>query len=207
MTNNTLLTVQLTEKKLDFKELKPQTAFFVGGSRSGKSDFALAYAETFTGKKAFIATMQKNYSNDDTIITDNELTERIAKHQAQRKKNWITIEEPIYLEQAINKAIQEQSEVILLDCITLWISNLLLLNKEEKEIINIIEQFVQNIKHCPIPLLIVSNEVGMGIVPINKNARIFKDIQGKANQILAKFCQTVLLFSCGIPLLIKNEVK
>ena len=205
MINKDFLTVQLTEKKVNLKTLKPQSILFVGGSRSGKSDFALAYAETFTGKKAFIATMQKTFSNNNTIITDKELEHRIAKHQSQRTDNWFTIEEPIELEQAIHKAIQTKAEVIIIDCITLWISNLLLANKDEGEIITILEQFAQNIKYCSIPLLIVSNEVGMGIVPMNQNARLFRDIQGKANQILATYCQTVLLFSCGIPLLIKNE--
>ncbi len=207
MQNNALYAVQLTEK-INFTHLKPQSILFVGGSRSGKSDFALNYANTFIGKKAFIATMQHTFSTkDNKIITDKELDKRIAKHQAQRSNEWFTIDEPFDLEKAISLAISENSQVILIDCITLWLTNLLLLEKNEEEIIIQTEQLARSIVNCPVPLLFVSNEVGMGVVPAEQNTRLFRDIQGKANQILASYCQTVLMFSCGIPILIKNEIK
>ena len=171
------------DKRLDLFELKPRTLLCVGGTRSGKSDFALNYANQFQGQKAFIATMQRSfvhpqkdiahyeqtYSQDE--IQDNEILARIQKHQKLRDASWFTLEEPYGIISAIVK---------------------------------IVETLANTIQKTQTPLVFVSNEVGMGIVPLYKSARLFRDIQGKANQILAEACSAVVTFSCGIPLLIKG---
>lgn len=202
------------DKRLDMLTLKPRSLFCVGGTRSGKSDFALAYANHFQGQKAFIATMQKNFSvlqnsaaqgsTSNEEIQDTEILARIQKHQNARDNSWITIEEPFDIVPALELAKNQNSSIILVDCISLWLSNLLYLEENEETILKKVETLANKIQHTQIPLVIVSNEVGMGIVPLYKSARLFRDIQGKTNQILAKACEAVVTFSCGIPLLIKG---
>ena len=92
----------------------------------------------------------------------------------------------------------------MVDCISLWLSNLLCREESEEIILKKVERLADTIQKTQTPLVLVSNEVGMGIVPLYKSARLFRDIQGKANQILAKACEAVVTFSCGIPLLIKG---
>ena len=204
------------DKRLDLFELKPRTLLCVGGTRSGKSDFALNYANQFQGQKAFIATMQRSfvhpqkdiahyeqtYSQDE--IQDNEILARIQKHQKQRDASWFTLEEPYGIISAIELAEKKNAGIILVDCISLWLSNLLCLEEDEENIVKIVETLANTIQKTQTPLVFVSNEVGMGIVPLYKSARLFRDIQGKANQILAEACSAVVTFSCGIPLLIKG---
>lgn len=202
------------DKRLDMLTLKPRSLFCVGGARSGKSDFALTYANHFQGQKTFIATMQKNFSvlqnnaaqdsTNNEEIQDTEILARIQKHQNARDSSWTTIEEPFDIVPALELAKNQNSSIILIDCITLWLSNLLCLEESEETILTKVETLADKIQHTQIPLVIVSNEVGMGIVPLYKSARLFRDIQGKTNQILAKACKAVVTFSCGIPLLIKG---
>lgn len=200
------------DKRLDIFALKPRSLLCVGGARSGKSDFALAYAERFEGKKAFIATMQKNFSRSEKSSdkkaneekTDTEILARIQKHQAQRGSSWITLEEPFDISMALELAKNQKYTIILIDCISLWLSNLVCMEEHEETILNKVETLANMIQKTQTPLVIVSNEVGMGIVPLYKSARLFRDIQGKANQILANACEAVVTFSCGIPLLIKG---
>lgn len=198
------------DKRLDLFALKPRTLLCVGGTRSGKSDFALSYADQFQGQKTFIATMQKNIAHTQNAEQsgeerqDNEITARIEKHQAQRGTSWFTLEEPYDLVSAIEQAEKKNAAVILIDCISLWLSNLLCLEEDEENIIKKVETLAKMIQNTKTPLVLVSSEVGMGIVPLYKSARLFRDIQGKANQIFAKACDAVVTFSCGIPLLIKG---
>lgn len=202
------------DKRLDILTLKPRSLFCIGGTRSGKSDFALTYANHFQGQKTFIATMQKNFSTlqnsavqdstNNEERQDTEILARIQKHQNARDNSWTTIEEPFDIVHALELAKNQNSSIILLDCITLWLSNLLCLEESEETILAKVETLADKIQHTQIPLIIVSNEVGMGIVPLYKSARLFRDIQGRTNQILAKVCEAVVTFSCGIPLLIKG---
>lgn len=165
--------------------------FLIGGARSGKSSFALARASEHAGKKVFIATAQ---------AFDTEMKERIAKHREERNKGWDTVEEPFGIAETIKK-ISDKYEVIVIDCLTLWLSNLLLAEKDmEKEI----DAFVSSvIAHKASHIFIVSNEVGMGIVPENKLARRFRDLAGHLNQKLAHIADEVYLVTAGIPLRIK----
>ncbi|MDE5681033.1 MAG: bifunctional adenosylcobinamide kinase/adenosylcobinamide-phosphate guanylyltransferase [Mailhella sp.] len=192
------------DKRLDTADLNPRSLLCVGGTRSGKSDFALQYAQNIQGPKTFIATMQKNFANQQKEITDKELQKRILNHQKQRNSTWTTIEEPYDLISAANLAKRNDSKIILIDCISLWLSNLLLANETEETVLKKINDVAKMINDTQIPLVLVSNEVGMGIVPLYEEARIFRDIQGKANQIFAEACEAVITFSCGIPILIKG---
>lgn len=197
------------DKRLDLFSLRPHSLLCVGGTRCGKSDFALRYANHFQGQKAFIATMQKKFSlsqknNRTEESQDTEILARIKKHQKQRDSSWTTFEEPFDIVSALELATNQKCSIILIDCISLWISNLLCLGEQEETVLGKVETLADKIQKLPVPLVIVSNEVGMGIVPVYESARIFRDIQGKTNQILAKACEAAVTFSCGIPLLIKG---
>ena len=133
-----------------------------------------------------------------------ELDNRISKHQAQRGKSWLTIEEPLDIVRAIHKAKDEKCSVAIIDCLTLWITNLMLQKKSDKQIFNKIEELADLLKNPPLPIAIVSNEVGSGVVPDNALARRFRDLQGKANQILARDASCVIVSMCGLPLLLKG---
>jgi len=166
--------------------------FIIGGARSGKSRFALEKASVHSGKKAYIATAQ---------ALDNEMSERIEKHKKERSAEWVTIEEPLNIA-ALIKNIHAQYDVILIDCLTLWLSNLIL---ADKDIETEIEVFCSSLSAVQCPLFAVSNEVGMGIVPDNELSRRFRDTAGYLNQKVAGIANEVYSVTAGIPLKIKQE--
>ncbi|MEW5745566.1 MAG: bifunctional adenosylcobinamide kinase/adenosylcobinamide-phosphate guanylyltransferase [Nitrospirota bacterium] len=166
--------------------------FVIGGARSGKSGFALQKASAAAGSKAYIATAQ---------ALDDEMRERIARHQQERTDAWTTIEEPLNLAASLTSARGAHS-VLLVDCLTLWVSNLLV-----SEIGNIEErtdEFIAALEGsngCAV--YVVANEVGLGIVPDNLLARRFRDLAGALNQKVAAVAGEVFLVTAGIPLRIK----
>lgn len=174
--------------------------FITGGARSGKSSFALKKAEELPGRKIYIATAEP---------LDEEMRQRILRHQKERSSEWRTIEEPLKIAELIGSA---PGDVVLLDCLTLWLSNLM--RKEEEEgidnsitnLLRALERFKELSPSGPqsSTLFIVSNEVGMGIVPQNKMAREFRDLSGILNQRVAEIAQEVYLLVSGIPLKIKG---
>ena len=165
--------------------------FVTGGARSGKSSFALKEASRIKGKKAFIATAE---------ALDEEMRERIEKHRKQRGKDWDTYEELLKIPDMIKK-IEGHYRVMVLDCLTLWLSNLLQNSLDsEAEIESLVSLLVT--RH-PSSLFIVSNEVGLGIVPENELARRFRDLSGYLNQKIAGIADEVYLMTAGIPLRIK----
>lgn len=182
--------------------------FIIGGARSGKSAFALKEASAFKGKKAFIATAE-------TI--DEEMRQRIENHRKQRGEDWITYEEPLKIADLVED-IKGKYSVILIDCLTLWLSNLLIrtqntehrtqtIEMELENFLNTIKSF-QNSSVCALAsdfcsLFIVSNEVGMGIVPGNDLARKFRDIAGFLNQKIAEIADEVYVVVAGIPIGVK----
>jgi adenosylcobinamide kinase/adenosylcobinamide-phosphate guanylyltransferase len=162
--------------------------FVIGGARSGKSKFALEKASACKGKKIYIATAQ---------AFDDEMAERIGKHKKERSAEWESLEEPLKIKEAVTSG---KYDVILLDCLTLWLSNLLLNNKDvEKEI----DSFCSSLPALNCSLFAVSNEVGLGIVPDNELSRKFRDLAGCLNQKVAKAADEVYLVTAGIPLKIK----
>jgi len=169
--------------------------FISGGARSGKSSLAVQIAMKSNGKVAFIATAQAG---------DDEMERRILMHKKERPENWDTIEEPINVDSAIDMA--KGNDILIIDCITLFISNMLCTDEEFNVswVFEKIEKLVDSAKKFKGTVIIISNEVGMGIVPENKLARDFRDIAGKANQMIAQSADQVYICFSGIPLLIKG---
>ncbi len=166
----------------------------IGGCRSGKSSFALDQADQLKGKdKYFIAT---------SVPTDDEMEKRVEKHQDERGEHWHTIEEPVKIHKAINEYSQKAG-VILVDCLTLWVSNLLFHSYDEIQFNRAIENLELSLARCECPVFLVSNEVGTGIVPENKLARLFRDYAGFVNQRVAKVADVVVMTVAGIDVQIK----
>lgn len=169
---------------------KGRITFILGGSRSGKSSFALDCASKLPGSKAFIATAQ---------AFDEEMKERIERHKKERSADWKTFEEPTALPQILSR-ISEDHDVIIVDCLTLWLSNLIM---NDTAVDADIESLLSAAATCPSCIFIVSNEVGMGIVPENALARRFRDLAGTLNRRVAEIANEVYLVAAGIPLKIK----
>ena len=186
------------------KPKKPKIVLITGGVRSGKSSFAEKLARNLGQKIAFIATAQS---------LDKEMEDRIAQHRANRPVHWETYEEPYQVAQVIQKVREKtEVEVILLDCLALLVSNLMQNYQQDssnnglaEKIIWKINEITSEATQCSATVIIVSNEVGLGLVPANPMGRFFRDILGKANQIIASSSDEVYLMVAGIPLLIKGK--
>lgn len=168
----------------------------LGGARSGKSSYAEKAADqwldgTPKGERVYLATAQ---------AFDEEMSKRVEAHKTRRGKNWRTIEEPLQLTQTLTREMAEK-RLILVDCLTLWLSNLMLSDAEVNREIDGLCEFLKNATG---DFLIVSNEVGNGIVPENKLAREFRDIQGIANQRIAEITDKAVLITAGLPLVLKG---
>jgi len=166
-----------------------------GGSRSGKSRFAQKSADAMRGQKVFLATAQ---------ALDEEMKLRIEKHKKERPSGWDTIEEAQHLNTAI-KDCGGKYEVVLIDCLTMWIFNLLEYNSfSESEILKEVRTLIAYCKTIQSTVIMVSNEVGSGIVPASRLSRQFRDIVGRANQEVASIADEVYLVTAGIPLKLKG---
>jgi len=164
-----------------------------GGARSGKSSYAQRIAKENGGKRAFIAT---------AVTTDEEMRERILRHKEERGKDFFTYEEPEKIA-ALLKEIINKYEIILVDCLTFFISNLLIKGLTDEEIYKECDLILERLSGSNSTVIFVSNEVGMGIVPDNALARRFRDIAGRVNQKFANSSDEVYLIVSGIPLKIK----
>ncbi|WP_027883553.1 bifunctional adenosylcobinamide kinase/adenosylcobinamide-phosphate guanylyltransferase [Meiothermus rufus] len=159
-----------------------------GGARAGKSAFAQAWAQAQGASVSVIATAQP---------LDEEMRQRIAQHRSARPATWQTLEEPLEVPQALAQA---QGLVVLLDCLTLWVANLM---QAGLEVLPAVERLLEVQAGLGKTLLVVTNEVGMGIVPENALARHYRDLLGAANAHLARSAQQVYLLVAGIPLRLK----
>lgn len=170
--------------------------FIVGGVRSGKSSLAVDLASKSGKKVTFIAT---------AIAFDDEMKERIKLHQSDRPSNWQVIEEPRLIANALLKSsIDSQDDgLVLLDCLGVYITNLLMDDLSDQEIMDNIETTVNAISESTNEIIVVSNEVGHGIVPDNKLSRRFRDLIGFANQRLAAVADDFVFMQCGIPMKLK----
>ena len=164
-----------------------------GGARSGKSRFALEYAEARFARRAFVATAQP---------LDSEMDGRIRHHQQDRGPGWTTIEAPLDLLGALSREGAD-FDVLVVDCLTIWLSNVLLdaeRNAEEE-----IDNLIQCLSGCgTLSIVLVTNEVGSGIVPDNKLARKFRDLAGVLNQRVAQAADEVYWMAFGIPVAVKT---
>ncbi len=168
--------------------------FVLGGCRSGKSSYALEIALKFSGaNKVFIATC---------IPHDDEMKQRVARHQKERSRTWETVEAPLLLPETITEK-SRTADAIIVDCLTLWVSNLLMDSDDSENIEIQIPRLTEAIKKSQCPVVLVSNEVGTGIVPENRMARLFRDIAGFANQKVAACADSVVWMVAGIPVTIK----
>lgn len=180
------------------KMVRKKIIFITGGARSGKSRFALQLANELSSRsKAYIATAE---------ALDGEMKKRIENHKRERGVDWITYEEPIKIDKVL-KMIEGKYNVVVIDCLTLWLSNLMdsdynNINKEIENLITVLKNYSSLITHNS-SLLMISNEVGMGIVPENETARRFRDIEGFLNQKVAEIADEVYMMIAGIPLKIK----
>jgi adenosylcobinamide kinase / adenosylcobinamide-phosphate guanylyltransferase len=172
-----------------------------GGSRSGKSHFAKQLAEALPGRRAFVATCP---------VVDEEMGERIEKHKKERlESQWETIEEPF----AVSKVVSESSEfsVFLVDCLTLWMNNLMYKAQEEGKTFseeNAVEkckELLDASSKTSGTLVFVTNEVGSAIVPENAAARLFRDLVGRCNQTIADAADEVYFVACGLPMTLKKR--
>ncbi|HDO34688.1 MAG TPA: bifunctional adenosylcobinamide kinase/adenosylcobinamide-phosphate guanylyltransferase [Nitrospirae bacterium] len=178
-----------------------------GGARSGKSSFALKESGTKGGRKIFVAT---------AVSCDEEMSARIQRHRRERGREWETIEEPFEIAGVIRHRDSEDV-VIVVDCVTVWLSNILLKLSDEdgteepdnddyitgkiNERLDDLIEALKSTRHARV--FMVSNEVGMGIVPESKLGRLFRDVAGIANQRLAGIAENVYLMVSGLPLKIK----
>jgi len=174
----------------------------VGGARSGKSSYAQQMAERISGDRIYLATCSADQR------TDLEMQARIKRHRDERKnRGWKTLEEPVALRQAILDNMQ--ASVILVDCLTLWVSNLMLAHEggvslTEETIAQMGRDLMTGTSHFQGTLILVTNEVGQGIVPENELARRYRDLMGRCNQIVASFVDEIFVVHCGIPMKIKG---
>jgi adenosylcobinamide kinase/adenosylcobinamide-phosphate guanylyltransferase len=163
------------------------TLLVLGGARSGKSRYAESLA---SGRRIYIATSQ---------LADTEMHNRIVAHRAQRGSDWETLEAPLDLADAL-RAKDQVGNFILVDCLTVWIGNLM---HHGKEVMPELQKLAALLPGMQARVVLVSNEVGQGIVPDNALAREFRDLQGRCNQMMAAACSEVALVVAGIPLTIK----
>ena len=172
----------------------------LGGARSGKSSFAEKIAYTEGGKDViYLATAE---------VKDEEMEKRVAKHQQDRPEVWETIEEPYQVSKVLGKS--DQKQVVILDCITLLVSNLMLkkenktMDEKEEFVMKEIKRLIKNAQKNKLKLILVANEVGMGIIPSHSLGREYRDIAGRVNQYLAQEAEEVYITWAGLPVEIKE---
>jgi adenosylcobinamide kinase/adenosylcobinamide-phosphate guanylyltransferase len=169
-----------------------------GGARSGKSREAQLLGDSLVGEKLFVATCP---------VIDDEMHQRIARHRRDRQEaGWRTVEETVDLEQAL--ADNPEAEVVLIDCLTLWINNLLFTDAgnmlDEEAVAGRARKLIASCAARSGVVIMVTNEVGLGIVPENGLARRYRDLVGRCNQEMAAAAAQVIMTICGIPLNVKE---
>jgi len=165
-----------------------------GGCRSGKSRHALELANRIPGdNRIFIATLNP---------LDKEMEDRVHRHRTERSDTWHTVEEPLLLAEALDHKASA-ADVILVDCLTLWVTNLLMAHEEPALIESRVKALAETISKIDCPLFLVTNEVGSGIVPENRLARLFRDQAGFCNQVVAMACDQVIWMVAGLPVKVK----
>ena len=174
--------------------MKNKISFVTGGCKSGKSSYALRLVEAYNLRKVFLAT---------SVPFDEEMEDRISRHKEEQDDSWETIDVPLLLPEAIAEHGRE-GNVLLVDCLTLWINNLLMQTENQDDIMAKIEQLFNVMVSVPCPVVLVSNEVGCGIVPGNSLSRLFRDVAGLTNQRIAEVADQVVWMVAGIPNVLKD---
>ena len=168
-----------------------------GGARSGKSRFALEYARKLGQRRLFVATAK---------ASDAEMRNRILRHQEERGADFTTIEEPLQLARLLDQV--KDIDVVVVDCLTLWLSNLLMHEASAEQIDGRVAEMVTALKQRRQHVILVSNEVGLGIVPDSALGRTFRDVAGRAHQCLAAESDEVFFAAMGLVVrLVPEPVK
>ena len=168
----------------------PAVTLVLGGARSGKSVYAESLLDTHTGRRTYLATAE---------IRDDEMAARVKLHRDRRDADWGLAEEPLELAQRL-VAETEKGAAVLVDCLTLWLSNVMLAERNVDEASAGLDAALGQ---CGGPVILVANEVGLGIVPDNKLARDFRDHAGRLNQRMAARADHVVFIAAGLPLTLK----
>jgi adenosyl cobinamide kinase/adenosyl cobinamide phosphate guanylyltransferase len=163
-----------------------------GGCRSGKSSFVVEMAKE-CATVVYVATAEP---------LDNEMSKRIRKHKKERPASWKTVEEPVEITQAL-KAIR--AEAVIVDCLTLWVSNLMRKPFDEAKAASEANALVRACRKRKGLIFLVTNETGLGIVPADPCTRLYRDCLGRINQIVAREADNVILMVSGIPLVLKGK--
>lgn len=182
-----------------------KVVFITGGARSGKSSFAERYAGGSGKEVVYVAT---------SPVVDEETRERIRAHRSRRPQEWITVEEPLLLEKILREH-GSSGRVLLVDCLSLWVTNHLLdragidgdrlysahdASRISEELLGYFESVATLTRNTEADVIVVSNEVGMGLVPDNRLSRVYRDLAGKVNQLFAGVADEVYILLAGIPL-------
>ncbi|NTU58278.1 MAG: bifunctional adenosylcobinamide kinase/adenosylcobinamide-phosphate guanylyltransferase [Chlorobiaceae bacterium] len=170
-----------------------EVIYVTGGARSGKSSYALRLAEPYH-PRTFLATAE---------AFDDEMRDRIGRHQDERGEAFTTVEEPLFIDRAIRDA--PVGGVVLVDCLTVWLGNMMHHLGDEGSINDRIEALLDVLKSPPCDIILVSNEVGLGIVPENAMARTFRDLAGTLNRRVAECSTRAYLLCSGLPLVLKQH--
>lgn len=187
--------------------MSKRCTLILGGARSGKSRFAHELANDMSDKVLFVATAE---------ALDVDMKLRIENHQNERPDSWKTLEKPVNIAEGIEQNIGD-AEVVLIDCLTLLVSNIMLgeergfsesddpdMDAITRRVETEIESIKSIVEKASATFIIVSNEVGLGLVPENRQARIYRDILGRANQLMAEFADEVYFMISGIPMKVKD---
>jgi adenosylcobinamide kinase/adenosylcobinamide-phosphate guanylyltransferase len=167
-----------------------RSALILGGARSGKSAYAQSLAEGYSPERLYLATATPG---------DDEMAARIARHQADRGQGWTTLDEPLEVAAALLKHTRA-GRVVVVDCLTLWLTNLMLAGRDPGSAVTTLAEAIRTLAG---PAILVSNEVGMGIVPDHKLGREFRDWQGRANREIGAASDAVIFVAAGLPLQLK----
>ena len=170
--------------------------FVLGGCRSGKSRYAEEWITSRFKRKIFVATLA-------AAQNDTEMKNRVELHRKRRDDSWQTVEEPLHLASTLQQK-QNDADVILIDCISMWISNCLLAEMCDATIEKEVRHLAATVGNLVVPVVLVANEVGLGLVPDNTLGRRFRDLAGWTNQQLAAACKTVIFVTAGLPLTLKQ---
>jgi len=167
-----------------------RSVLILGGARSGKSAYAQRLAEAQAPERLCLAT---------AVAGDDEMAARIARHRRDRGHGWTTLEEPLEIGAAL-AAHAQPGRVVVVDCLTLWLSNLMLAGRDLDRAVSALAGVLTDLRG---PAVLVSNEVGMGVVPDNRLGREFRDWQGRTNREIGAACDAVIFVAAGLPLQLK----
>jgi adenosylcobinamide kinase / adenosylcobinamide-phosphate guanylyltransferase len=172
----------------------PRLTLITGGARSGKSAHAIAIATAYPGsRRCFLASAE---------ASDEEMRARIERHRADRPAGFVTVEEPVALATAL-ASLEGRTDVVVVDCLTLWVANLIARERDDPAIMAEAERLAAVLTQVSFGAAVVTGEVGAGIVPINPMARRFRDLLGWVNQKVARASDRVILMAAGYPIIVK----